>query len=133
MFSGFNASVNVADKALPMGTLAAPLEGAVKLTVGGVPAATVKPAVAVVPEPPSMEETAEVMFVLTPAAVPFTVTLNVQEAFAASAALERLTAPDPAAAVMAPAPQEPLSPLGVETIKPPGSGSLNPTPVKVVA
>ena len=69
----------------------------------------------------------------TPAAVPVTFTEKEQFAPAASAAPERLTTPVPAVAVIVPPPQDPLNPLGVETVSPAGSVSLKAMPCSVVA
>src|ERR1700719_3218388 len=102
-----------------------------------------------------MDEIAEVIFVFAPTVVPWTVMLNVQEPFGASAAPERLTVPDPATAVIVPpsggagpsgraAPgsaitvvnrmeQPPVRPFGVATIKPAGSVSENPIALRRVA
>ena len=66
------------------------------LMVGGTISATVKLAFADAPAPASVDEIADVVFAFTPVEVPVTVTLNVQEAPAASEAPVRLTLPDPA-------------------------------------
>ena len=84
---------------------------------------------AVPPVPPSVEVTLPVVLFCRPAAVPVTLTENVQEAFAAMDPPARLITFVPAVAVMVPAPQEPVRPLGVEMIRPAGSVSLKPTPV----
>src|SRR5690349_7277865 len=62
-------------------------------------------------------------------AVPVAFTLKLHDAPAASAAPDRLTLLDPATAVIAPPPQLPLSPFGVETTSPAGRESVKPTPV----
>jgi len=84
---------------------------------------------AVPPVPPSVEVTLPVVLFCRPAAVPVTLTENVQEAFAAMDPPARLITFVPAVAVMVPAPQEPVRPLGVEMIRPAGSVSLKATPV----
>ena len=85
------------------------------------------------PEPASFELTVLVVLFLVPSAVLVTFTEKVQEVLAASVAPDRLTAPDAAVAVMVPPPQEPVSPLGVDTIRPDGSVSVKPTPLRDVA
>jgi hypothetical protein len=110
----------------PTTKLAAPND---LLMVGGLTAATVTLAEAVLPVPPSVEPTAPVVLFLAPDAVPVTVTENVHDAFAASAAPARLAEPDPAVAVMAPPPQVPVRPLGVATTSPAGKVSVKATPL----
>ena len=95
--------------------------------LGGLSGATVTLAEAVPPVPPSVELTALVVLFLVPDVEPVTFTEKVQEALAASAAPDRLTEVAPAVAVMVPPPQEPVSPLGVDTTRPDGSGSVKPT------
>ena len=85
---------------------------------------------AVVPVPPSVETTALVVLIFVPAEVPVTFTENVHDELAANVPPERLTLPEPAIAVIVPAPQEPESPFGVATTRPAGSTSLNATPVR---
>ena len=87
-------------------------------------ATTVTEAEAVAPLPPSVDVMLPVTLFWTPAAVPVTLTENEQVVPAASAAPERLTTPVPAVAVIVPPPQDPLNPLGVETVNPAGSVSL---------
>lgn len=58
-----------------------------------------------------------------------TFTLNVQDAETPMVAFARLTAALPAAAVIVPPPQEPVSPLGVAIVSPDGKVSVNATPV----
>lgn len=94
-------------------------------------ATTVRLAEAVPPVPPCVEVTAEVVLFFTPAVVPVTLTENVHEALAERVEPDRLTVPPPA--LMVPAPQLPVSPLGVETTRPAGRVSLNPTPVSATA
>ena len=53
---------------------------------------------------------------------------NVQEAFAASVAPDKLALLPPAVAAMVPPPHDPVSPLGVATTKPAGRVSVNPMP-----
>ena len=76
-----------------------------------------------------VELTAPVVLVNVPGVAPVTFTLNVQFVAAAMVAPVRLTAPDPAVAVMVPPPQVPASPLGEATVIPAGSVSVNATPV----
>ena len=87
-------------------------------------------AVAVPPVPPSVEVTLPVVFVCCPAAMPVTLTENVQEALAAIVPPLRLMTFVPATAVIVPAPHVPVRPFGVETTRPAGSVSLKPTPVR---
>src|SRR5579859_5088589 len=82
----------------------------------------------VAPAPLSFDEIGPVVLFCTPAAIPVTFTLIVQEAFAASVPPVRLAEPDPAAAVTVPE-QVVVSPFGVEIFSPAGSASLNATPV----
>ncbi len=91
---------------------------------------TVMLAEAVLPLPPSVEVTALVVSFCVPVAVAETFIAKLQEALAARVAAERLTLPDPAAAVMAPPPQLPVSPSGVATAKPAGRLSVKPIPVR---
>src|SRR5262249_59867312 len=65
-----------------------------------------------------------------PAAVPVTFTLNVHELLAAIVPPDKLITLVPCVAVIVPAPQEPLSPLGVEITSPAGSVSLKATPLR---
>jgi hypothetical protein len=106
-------------------------EGAKILAIDG-GASTLRLAVAVPPVPPSVEVTLPVVLTCNPATVPVTFTENVQEALAAIVPPLRLITFVPCVAVIVPAPQEPVSPLGVEITKPAGSVSLKPTPVSVV-
>src|SRR5262249_42406630 len=64
-----------------------------------------------------------------PAVVPVTFTENVQDALAAMVPPDKLITFVPAVAVMVPAPQDPVSPFGVEITRPAGSVSLKATPV----
>ena len=61
--------------------------------------------------------------------MPITFTENVQKPFVASDAPERLTLPDPGAAMIVPPPQVPLKPFGEATCNPEGRVSVNPIPV----
>src|SRR6476659_549571 len=81
------------------------------------------------PAPVSVDEIGPVVLFCTPAATPFTLSVMVHEAFAASVPPLKLTEPDPAAAVAVP-PQVLVSPLGVATWRPAGSVSLNAIPVR---
>jgi hypothetical protein len=64
-----------------------------------------------------------------PAAVPVTLTENVQLELAAIVPPLRLITFVPCVAVMVPAPHEPVSPFGVETTRPAGRVSLKATPL----
>src|SRR5262249_2712199 len=100
---------------------------------GGDGGFTVSVALAVLPVPPLVEVTAEVVLVSAPVVVPVTLSENVQLVLAARVAPERLTLPLPAVAVMVPPPHEPVRPLGVATRSPAGNASVNPTPVSATA
>jgi hypothetical protein len=104
------------------------VEGLKTLAIDG-GASTWTVAVAVLPVPPSVEVTALVVLTCAPAAVPVTLTENVQEPLAAIVPPLRLIVFVPAVAVIVPAPQVPVRPFGVETTRPAGSVSLNATPV----
>jgi hypothetical protein len=100
------------------------------LMVGALGELTVRLAEAVPPAPPSVELIVLVVLFLVPDVEPVTFTAKVQEALAANVPPDRLTEPDPAAAVMVPVPQEPVSPLlGVATTRPVGKVSLKATPL----
>lgn len=90
---------------------------------------TVNVADAVFPLPASTEVTAEVVLFLVPVVVAVTSTEKVQLELAPRVAPLKLTEVDPAVAVIVPPPQLPLSPLGVNTSRPAGKLSVNPTPV----
>jgi len=105
------------------GMLAAP--NALMMTGG---ATTVMLAVEVLPGPPSVDVTCTLLL-FAPAVVPVTFTLKVQDVLVASVAPDRLTAPEPATAVIVPPPQLPVRPLGVATTKPAGRVSVNAIPV----
>src|SRR5262249_8920171 len=77
-------------------------------------------AVAVPPVPLSVALTFPVVLICKPAAVPVTLTENVQELLAAIVAPDRLTRLVPWVAVIVPPPQLPVRPLGVEIIRPAG-------------
>src|ERR1700676_1259842 len=81
-----------------------------------------------VPGPLSVEETGPVVLASAPGAVPVTLTLKVQEALAASVPPERTMLPEFDEAATAPAPQAPVSPLGVLTTRPAGRLSIKATP-----
>ena len=70
--------------------------------------------------------------IFAPAVVPVTLTLKVQVLLAPSVAPERLILEPAATAVIVPPPHTPAAPLGVLTVKPLGSGSVNATPVSEV-
>jgi hypothetical protein len=95
-------------------------------------ATTDRLAEAVPPVPPSVEVTAPEVLSLVPAEVPVTLTENVQLELAARVAPDRLTEPEPATAVIVPAPHDPVSPLGVLTTRPVGRASVKATPVRAV-
>lgn len=94
------------------------------LMTGG--ATTVMLAEAVRPVPPWVEVMALVVLFLTPAVVPFTFTLKVQEPLVAKLAPDKVITLVFCVAVMVPLPQLPVRPLGVEITKPAGSVSLKP-------
>ena len=96
------------------------------VTVGG--EVTVRVAVEVLPVPLSLAVTVT-LFTFEPPVVGVTFTLNVHEAALARVAPDKLTEPEPAAAVIVPPPQVPVRPLGVETIRPAGKLSVNAMPV----
>jgi hypothetical protein len=105
------------------GMLAAPNA----LLITGAPT-TVMEAFDVLPVPPSVEVTVTELF-FTPAVVPVTLTETVQLALAANVPADKLTEPEPAAAVAVP-PQL-LVRFGVEaTTNPAGRLSLKATPVR---
>jgi hypothetical protein len=83
---------------------------------------------AVPPVPPSEDETLPVVLFFAPAVVPVTFTENVHDPLAAIVPAERFIAPEPAPAVVVPAPHVPVMPFGVETTKPAGSESVKDTP-----
>jgi hypothetical protein len=92
---------------------------------------TVRLAFEVFPVPPSIEVTCTLLFA-TPATVPVTFTVIVHEALVASVPPDRLTEPDPAAAVAVPL-QVLFRLLGVATTRVPcvcGNVSVNPMPVR---
>jgi hypothetical protein len=91
-------------------------------------AITVTLADAVPPVPPSTEVTLLVVLFFTPAVVPVTLIEKVQELFAAIVPPLKLTELLAGAAVINPAPQLPVNPLGVETTSPAGNVSVKPTP-----
>jgi len=111
------------------GTLGAPKDFAID---GGAGVATETLAEAVLPVPPSTEVTAPLVLFFVPAVVPVTFTLNVHEPLAAIVPPVRLMLPDPATAEIVPLPQLPVSPFGVETTRPAGNESVNPTPVSAI-
>src|SRR5262245_37755885 len=93
-------------------------------------AKTLIDAEAVPPVPPSVEVTLPVVLFFWPAVVPVTFTAKVQELLAAMVPPDKLITLVPCVAVIVPAPQEPLSPLGVEITRPAGSVSLKATPLR---
>ena len=122
-----SVSITVIMKFVPVPTGVLAVSGLIVVAV--VRAVTVMLADAVLPVPPLVEVTAPVVLLFRPVDVPFTFTENVHEALAASVAPDRLTAPQPATAVIVPPPQVPVKPLGVATTIPAGSVSLKAMPV----
>ena len=98
--------------------------------VGG--STTVKVAVAAEPVMPWASVTVPVVLVLTPTAVPVTLTVKMQLAPGASVPALKLILFVPAVAVTLPVPQG-MNPLGVEITSPAGSVSVKARPVKVTA
>src|SRR5260370_3983477 len=120
--------VNVSETLWFSATVAAPKD---LVMLGG--ATTVRFAVLLVPPvPSSVEVTAVVVLLFAPAVVPVTFTENVHPVLAASVAPDKFTEPDPCAAVIVPPPHEPVRPLGVATIRPACSMSVNPIPLSEV-
>ena len=116
--------VKVTDVVPFSGMLAAP-----KAFASVAVATTVMEAFEVFPVPPSVELTVTELF-FTPAVVPVTLTETVQLALAAIVAADKLTDPDPAAAVAVP-PQV-LVRFGVDaTTRPAGKLSVKATPFNV--
>lgn len=104
------------------------LDGLNTLAIDG-GATTLTLAEAVPPVPPSVELTLPVVLFFVPAVVPVTLTENVQEELAAIVPALKLMTFAPAVAVMVPAPQVPVRPLGVEITRPAGSVSVKATPL----
>src|SRR5580704_7436688 len=88
---------------------------------------------AVPPSPASVEVTALVTLFCAPVVAPKTFTAKVHEVAAARLAPDRLTLFEPAAAVMVPPPQLPVSPFGVDTVSPAGRVSVKPIPLREMA
>lgn len=109
------------------GIVAAPK---VFVIVGG--AATERLALAVLPVPPFVEETAPVVLVKFPETAPVALIVKVQLLCAATVAPVSETAAVPATAVAVP-PQVFVSPLGVPTTRPTGNVSVKATPISVTA
>ena len=107
------------------------LEGLKTLAIDGGPTTLIE-AEAVPPVPPSVEVTFPVVLFCVPAAMPVTLTENVQLVLAARVAPLRLITFVPCVAVIVPPPQEPVRPFGVEITRPAGRVSLKPTPVRPV-
>jgi hypothetical protein len=76
-----------------------------------------------------LDVTGPVVLFFVPELVAVTFTVNVQDALAARVAPESEMLDDPATAVIAPPPHEPVRPFGVETTRPDGSVSETATPV----
>jgi hypothetical protein len=85
---------------------------------------------AVSPLPASVEVTALVTLFCAPAVVPITFTAKVHAASPTRVVPDRLTLLEPAAAVIVPFPQVPVSPFGVATVSPVGKVSVKPMPLK---
>ena len=85
---------------------------------------------ALFPVAPSNEVTALVVLTCFPAIVPVTFTAKVQDALSPRVAPDRLMFFDPVTAVMVPPPQLPARPFGVDTTRPEGKLSVNPTAVR---
>jgi hypothetical protein len=98
------------------------------MAISAVPTLTL--AEAVPPVPPSVEVTLPVTLFWVPAVVPVTFTENVQPLLAPTDPPDKLITPVPCVAVIAPAPQLPVSPLGVEITSPDGKVSVNPMPLR---
>lgn len=81
------------------------------------------------PFPPSVEVIGLVVLFFTPSLRAVTFKLKVQEALATSVASNRLALLDPAVAVMAPLPHDPLKLLGLATTSPAGRLSVKPMPL----
>jgi hypothetical protein len=96
--------------------------------VVGAVGSTVKEAVEVFPVPPLLEIIV-VLLLYVPGVVPVTLTEKVHEAPPAKVAPARDIVPEPAKAVIVPASQLPVRPLGVDTTRPEGSVSVKETPV----
>lgn len=119
--------LNVSEVLVFSGIVGAPK---VLVMLGG--ATTVMLAVAVLPVPPSVDETAPVVFVSTPAVLPVTFSEIVQNVFAATVPPLRLMLVEPEVAPVTDPPQ-PLLRFGVlDTASPAGSASVNAKPVKVM-
>jgi len=118
-----NVSEVVAFRAMLLGLKTLAIDGG---------ATTLIDADAVPPVPPSTEVTLPVVLFCVPAAMPVTLTENVQELLAAIVPPLRLITLVPAVAVIVPAPHVPVRPFGVETTRPAGSVSLNATPLSAV-
>jgi hypothetical protein len=116
--------VKLSEVEAPSAILAAPKDFR---TVGG--ATTITLAFEVFPAPAFAEVTVTLLF-CTPAAIPSKFTVNVQEPLTASVAPARPTEEEPATAVMAPPPHDPVRPLGAETCSPAGKASVNAMPVR---
>jgi len=111
----------VAPTAIPVGVKALAMDGG---------ATTSRLAVFdVAPVPPSVEATALVVFALVPGVVPVTLIEKAQLALAAIVPPVRLMTLVADDAVIVPAPQVPVSPLGVAIVMPAGRLSVNATPV----
>src|SRR6266853_1481650 len=133
VFSAGLVMVNVRDVV----AFSAMVDGLKTLAIDG-GATTVSSAVLLVaPVPPSVEVTAPVVLLLSPAVVPVTSTEKVHEEPAAGEAVkvppDRLMVLLPAVAVIVPLPQEPVT-LGVAaTTRPAGKLSVNATPLRALA
>src|SRR6266436_5962475 len=96
-------------------------------------ASTFTLAVAVPPVPPSVDVTFPVVLFCSPGAIPVTFTVKaMQFPRAGRLAPDRLIVLLPATAVTVPPPHPETRPFGVEIIRPAGSVSLKPIPLKLV-
>ncbi len=100
--------------------------------LGGGAGRTVTEATDVLPVPPSEEPTVALL-VFTPVVVAVTFTEKVQDPLPATLPPAKDMLPEPAIAVIVPAPQLPVRPLGVATTRPAGRVSVNAMPVSGVS
>jgi hypothetical protein len=105
--------------------------GLIALAIDG-GATTLMLAEAVPPVRPFAEVTLPVVLFWSPAEAPVTFIENVHELLCASVVLDRLMTFAPSAAVIAPPPQVPGEPFGVEITRPAGKVSLKAIPVSAV-
>jgi len=101
------------------------------VTVGAAAVPTVMEAVAVLPVPPLVEVTGEVVLVLTPGVVPVTLSETVHDPPAAIVPAESAMLPLPAMAVAVPL-HVLASAFGAATMRPDGKLSVNATPASAM-